>query len=417
MNNHTLYICYFGVREPLVQTQVLPYLREIGKLEGMKTSILTFEPDFKNAWTKEQIALTKKDFAAEGIDWYVLPYHKRPSVPATLYDVFCGVRLIRKLIKSRQINILHARVHVPALMGAIAKKLTGNKVKLVFDIRGFFPEEYTDAGNWKENGLIYKTVKRIEKWLFKVSDGFIVLTEKARMILFPESLETNEDKYGRPVEVIPCCVNLERFNSINDDTKQEIKKKLGIENRKVITYVGSLGTWYLAEEMTDLMKTAKEQDSSFFAMILTQSDPKIVSEKLKAKNYTDEDFFVKKIPHSEVSYYLSAADSAISFIKPCYSKLSSSPTKIAEYLASGIPIITNRGVGDVAEQIEADGVGAIIEDFSPKSYTKALLEIEQLQQAGNLSERCQASARKNFDLEKVGGEKYRNFYRRLLAKE
>src|SRR5688572_15673029 len=40
----TLYLCYFGVLEPLVQTQVLPYLREIRK-GGTEVSILTFEPE------------------------------------------------------------------------------------------------------------------------------------------------------------------------------------------------------------------------------------------------------------------------------------------------------------------------------------------------------------------------------------
>jgi len=55
----TLYICYFGIREPLVQTQVLPYLRELMKGDysrkkgtpasrepkdtALNVSILTFE--------------------------------------------------------------------------------------------------------------------------------------------------------------------------------------------------------------------------------------------------------------------------------------------------------------------------------------------------------------------------------------
>jgi len=35
------------------------------------------------------------------------------------------------------------------MMGAIAKKLSRQKPKLLFDIRGFFPEEYTDAGTFQ----------------------------------------------------------------------------------------------------------------------------------------------------------------------------------------------------------------------------------------------------------------------------
>ncbi len=62
---HTLYLCYFGLREPLVQTQVLPYLREIKKIDDLKVSLLTFEPDFKEKWTAEQIEVEKKKLAGE----------------------------------------------------------------------------------------------------------------------------------------------------------------------------------------------------------------------------------------------------------------------------------------------------------------------------------------------------------------
>ena len=62
MSNHTLYLCYFGLREPLVQTQVLPYLRQIIK-ENLKVSILTFETKPKETWTQEEIATEKQKLA------------------------------------------------------------------------------------------------------------------------------------------------------------------------------------------------------------------------------------------------------------------------------------------------------------------------------------------------------------------
>ena len=62
----TLYICYFGMREPLVQTQVLPYLRELVK-GGNGVGIVTFEPDLKTKWSAEEIAETRKILAEEGI--------------------------------------------------------------------------------------------------------------------------------------------------------------------------------------------------------------------------------------------------------------------------------------------------------------------------------------------------------------
>ena len=138
-------------------------------------------------------------------------------------------------------------------------------------------------------------------------------------------------------------------------------------------------------------------------------------EKLARRGFSADDFLVQKVPHVEIPRYLSAADAAISFIKPCYSKLSSSPTKIAEYLASGIPIITNAGVGDVAEQIEADAVGAVIEDFNRESYNDALLKVQNLSMDSGIKARCRQSARERFDLGEIGGSRYRRFYRKIIA--
>ena len=197
---HTLYLCYFGLREPLVQTQVLPYLREIVK-DGIRVSLLTFEPDFNDKWTREQIEIQQQALANDKINWYCLPYHKSPSVPATLYDVFAGARFARKMIRENGVNVLHARTHVPAMMAAMVKSLIDNKIKIIFDIRGFVPEEYTDIGHWKKDGWLYKAVKSAERRLLKNSDAFVVLTEKAREILFPESLETGFDRECLPFQV------------------------------------------------------------------------------------------------------------------------------------------------------------------------------------------------------------------------
>lgn len=411
---HTLYLCYFGLREPLVQTQVLPYLREIAA-GGIKVSLLTFEPNFKESWKPEQINAERTALAAQKISWHVLPYHKSPSVPATFYDVMNGARFVNRIVRREKVNVLHARSHVPALMGAIVKKLNGGRVKLIFDIRGFFPEEYTDAGVWKENGRLYHAVKRVEKWLLEKSDGFVVLSEKARDILFPESAESGFDKFNRPIEVIPCCVDLQNFAAANSDSRREVREKLQIEKRCVIVYAGSLGSWYQADEMVDLMAAARERNAEISALILTQSPPEQIIEKLKQRGFTENDFFVTKVSPAEIPKYLSAADIALSFIKACYSKLSSSPTKIAEYLAAGLPIITNRGVGDVAEVIEADKTGAVIEIYNREEYLKALAEIENLQKQGYLADKCRRSAQSRFDLTEVGGAKYRFLYQRLTA--
>lgn len=413
MARRTLYLCYFGMREPLVQTQVLPYLRQLVKA-GIEVNLLTFEPGLQRNWTGEELEAERELRAAEGITWFYLSYHKRPSLPATLYDVARGTLLAARLIRSKGVEILHARGHVPALMGALAKRLTG-RGRMIFDIRGFMPEEYTDAGVWPEKGLLYRGVKRVERYLLSASDAFVVLTERAREILFPGC--RNADSQGRPIEVIPCCVDPARFFAAASISREDARARLGVEGRRVIVYVGSFGGWYLTDQMTQFLALARERDPRTFALVLTQSPPGPVRKRLFDLGFKEDDFFVGLVAAADVPQYLKAADVGISFIKSCYSKQSSSPTKIAEYLATGLPVVCNAGVGDLDQLITTDRVGVLISDFTPAAYDQALFELDSLAQEGSLSTRCQTSAGERFDLESVGGHRYRRLYGRVLEEE
>ena len=177
-----LYVCYFGLREPLVQTQVVAYLKQL-RDAGMEMTLLTFEPADAGAqgWQGEW----RDRMATEGIRWLWLPYHKRPSLPATLYDIAVGARLICKLIERDQFDLLHARAHVAAAMTTLAKRMTG--VPMLFDIRGLLAEEYVDVGIWRSGGLNYRLAKRAERSMLAAADGFVVLTERARELFFPWS--------------------------------------------------------------------------------------------------------------------------------------------------------------------------------------------------------------------------------------
>ena len=404
----TLYLCYYGLREPLTQTQVLPYLRELAG-GGIGVHLLTFEPGGSRAWAVGEREEWREKLASQGIQWRSLNYHKWPSLPATLYDIAYGALTAVRLVRREEIDAMHARGHVPAAMGALAKWLAGGK--LIFDIRGFMAEEYVDAGHWPEGGLLYRLTKTAEKRLLKTADGFVVLTEKARKILFPH------DRGGRPVEVIPCCVDAERFRTADRESRDDIRRKLNLEGRRAIIYVGSLGGWYLTDETAELMAAAHREDASTFSIVLTQSPPEMIVGRLNALGVAGSDYLVKKVAPADAPRYLKAADFAVSLIKPCYSKMSSSPTKIAEYLASGLPVITNAGIGDLDDLIAEDKVGVILDAFDQESYGRALEGMRALLLDRGTADRCRQSARKRFDLTSVGGARYLRLYRRVFEGE
>ena len=401
------------MREPLVQTQVLPYLRELKKgtyPDGeLRISILTFEPE-----PVADARAIRSKLAEEGIEWHSLPYHKRFSVIATAWDILRGTFFIRGFIARERPDILHGRVHVSTLMAALARKISRHKPKLLFDIRGFFPEEYTDAGVWPEGGWLYRSAKRVESWLMREADGFVVLTESARSLLFPESKSSGFDSRSRPVEVIPCCVDQHRFERADINHREKMRSAEGMDGRSVVAYVGSFGGWYLTDQMMDFFSTARKHDPNTFVMILTQRGIETAVDQLRRRGFGDKDFLVRSVDPAEIANYLVCADFSISFIKSCYSKVSSSPTKLAEYLACGLPIISNRGIGDVDELILRNGVGVLIDDFNEEDYLTALNKIVV---SNEIRSKCKDVSRKEFDLSTVGGLKYRRIYERLMNKE
>lgn len=215
-----LYICYFGVREPLVQRQVLPYLAELKK-DLASVSLVTFEPVPPERWDPGQLAGLRDSLGRKGIDWSHLQYHKRPTLPATALDIFLGAVCISRLARRQRIDILHCRGHVPMAMGVLAKRLA--EIQLVFDIRGFMPEEYVDAGIWPPRGYLYRLTKLVERGLLSGADAFVVLTERAREYLFAE--RTHSDEQGRPIAVIPCCVDFGEFD-LQDQRQPELRRLL-----------------------------------------------------------------------------------------------------------------------------------------------------------------------------------------------
>jgi glycosyltransferase involved in cell wall biosynthesis len=170
----------------------------------------------------------------------------------------------------------------------------------------------------------------------------------------------------------------------------------------------------MTDEMTEFLAVAHQHDPSTFSIILTQSPHQIVKDRMRELGIDPKDFLVAKVSPEDVPRYLRAADIAISFIKPCYSKQSSSPTKIAEYLASGLPVVCNVGVGDLDKFIQENRVGVLLREFEPAAYLEALGEVDDLRRDGRFSDHVRRVARREFDLAGVGRTKYLRLYQRLL---
>jgi hypothetical protein len=99
-------------------------------------------------------------------------------------------------------------------------------------------------------------------------------------------------------------------------------------------------------------------------------------------------------------------------VKASYSTTSRSPTKIPEYLASGLPVIANTGVGDVDRLLVEDRVGILVSYLNDAGFEDVVDEIGGMAADVETSQRCRSSASNRFDLATVGGVSYRAIYDR-----
>lgn len=399
----TLYLCYFGLREPLVQTQVLPYLRELVK-GGIEVFLLTFEPELRESWKPDELESARAELADEGIRWFSLAYHKRPSIPATSYDIAQGARVAARLARQHGIGVLHARAHIPLAMALMAQRLV--KCRLIFDIRGLMAEEYMDAGIWRESAAPFRAVKRLERAGIRRADQIVVLTRRMR-----DWLIENKLKSAGQIEVIPCCVDFSRF-----DDKAAIETAKSVERFEVV-YAGSVTGLYLLEEMGRFFLKIRERRNDAFLRVLTQSSVGEAAERLIRVGLSKDDFWIGAVGPMEVPAYLAQAQLGLSFRKPTFSQIAASPTKVPEYLAAGLPVVCNAGIGDTDELLKSERVGVVIESFDEETLAAAAAKALALTREPLMGERCVEVARENFDLSKVGGVRYRNVYRRLEEQE
>ncbi len=397
-----LYVCYLSLEDPLVQTQVVGYLRGLARA-GHRIHLLTFEtgrltPRRRRRW--------RRSLAAEGIAWHGLRYHKRPSLPATVYDTLAGAVYASLLVRRHRLEALHARAHVPAAMGLMARRLAWPRhPALIFDIRGLMAEEYVDAGRWVQDGVPFRLTKAVERAAIRRAAAIVVLTERVRRLLF-------DGRRGAPVTVIPCCADIDALG-VEPGTRARTKARLGLGVGPVMVYLGKFGGWYLEREMAECFTVAREQLPGLHFLILTQSDPEAIRVQLQRLGVGPGEYTITSAPHDQVGAYLSACDFAISFIEPSPSKMASSPTKIGEYLAAGLPILSTAGVGDLDSLLTPE-VAAVIHEHAPFAYRQGLAQVARLIADPRTAKRCRSLADRELSLQRVGIPRYDAVYRRVV---
>lgn len=399
-----LYLTYDGLTDPLGQSQVLPYLKGLAA-RGHRITVLSSEKPEALARAGEAIA---SKCSTAGIDWKPLRYHKRPPILSTVADLTTMAKIAARLHRVEPFDLVHCRSYLPALIGRSMQRRTG--VKFLFDMRGFWIDERFERGIWNRRSPAYRLVGRWfrqrEQQLFRDADAVVTLTEAAR-----DQLRCRGgDRWASKTTVIPCCADLAHFDPAGGRARKQGRALLRIpESAPVLLFLGSLGGAYPLDPVARFFRRWSEgRPDAQLLMVTRHNSAEVLADPVMAS--LADRVIVRGAERDEVPKFIAAADAALSFILPSPCAVASSPTKIGEILAMGVPIAANVGIGDIGLMLSESSAAILLPDLDDASVDRAAVGMRSLN-VDPLAAR--AIAERWFSLE-TGVDRYDDAYHALL---
>lgn len=403
MSKHTAFISFDGLSDPLGQSQIIPYVCGLAS-KGYAIKVFSLEKPKRLNQENERLNNILK---RAGISWHYLLYDET----AGWYSRYQYTRQLRKLVVRHHLqqafNLVHCRSYLAALSGLYLKKRFG--LSFVFDMRGFWADERRDGGIWNTKRplhlLLYRYFKFQEKKLLKQADAVVSLTHAGVKELdrkFPQLL------IPAKTSVIPCCTSTDLFDPAKTDDTINLPFEPGTP---YLIYLGSIGTWYYTKELIDCYQVWQTKIPGLKLLIITPDLAAAQTIIESSDTSLKAGIFCKSASHRQVPGYLKHALASVFFIKPAYSKIASSPTKMAECWSMGIPVVTNSGIGDNDAFFTTQACGVLITSFSKSAYQQALDTF--------LSQQFNSTAIRNFAVthfeHSIAIARYAKIYQQLLT--
>ena len=169
------------------------------------------------------------------------------------------------------------------------------------------------------------------------------------------------------------------------------------------------------KEMLNCFKILMKLKANSRLVIINRGDHDFIERSLISSSIPRDRVILKTAEHKEVAEEVRRSTAGVFLIKPTYSKTASMPTKLAEFLACGIPCLTNYGIGDTKAILEESRTGIVLKDFKDDTKGEAVKKLLALTEDPDTPKRCVEKAREYFSLAQ-GVEAYEKIYLELGRK-
>ena len=230
----------------------------------------------------------------------------------------------------------------------------------IFELRDLWPESIKALGAIKNDRLI-SVLEKAELFFYRSASKVVAVSPAFKKNLVERGI--NEDK----ISVIPNGANLTLFS--RDQTDGELKKRLSLENKFIVSYIGTHGMAHNLTFIVRCISQIKDQGIHFLFIGDGAEKQRIlqVSRDLRLENAT----FLDPIPKNAVPEYLSISDVSLVPLKKAETFKTVIPSKIFESSAMRVPLLL--GVdGQAREIVEDFKAGLYFEPENCRSFIQAV---------------------------------------------
>lgn len=364
-----LYLSTAGVMQPLGYSQVLRPLKGLAA-RGWRYILCSAEQPslFSDA---ANVTSLRAELEAVGIQWRPFLY-KSPA-----HNVAGFVREALAAHKREGIQLIHARSYIAAWAAMIVARRRG--VPYIFDTRGYWIDEKCDEDRIIGHPLLYRLAKRLERHLFQSASAVVSLTQIGVSDLRAGLWGPWPDE--RPAITIPTCVDFHDF-AMRDSTLQSrralppnIQERLG--GKLVLGYIGSVNASYQVREMCRLFRFVRQLREDVHWLGLTGQPDELA--RMLGEEGIDlrSDVTLTRAPHHQMPRWLQAIDWGLMLLTSSFAKRASMPTKLAEFLATGVRPVQSGCNDEVGQWVARAGSGVVIERVNDDMLRRTARTIAQ----------------------------------------
>ena len=396
--SNVLYLTRSGLLEPLGQSQVWSYLRGLSK--DYHITLISFEKPADRLDVGRMHDMRRR-CSNYGIRWVPLPFRQkpRPWAPAFAISQLVLAALWHCRHRHRP-QLVHARSYVPAAIALLLYRLTG--APFIFDMRALWPEELITSGQLKRGSLLHWVLLVLERRCLQEASAVVSLTHAAAGYLhklYPRELA------GQLIAVIPTCADLHRFQSCQPTPSSPL----------VIGCIGTvLSGWFQIDWLRAFFDAVARVEPTARFELISRECPEAISSAFQPSLAWADRLRIQFASSAEMPAIIQKHTASVMFFTGGLGKLGSCPTRMAEVLACGRPVVTNPGVGDVEEVIRRHRVGVLASGSSDMEMDLCVSHLFELLQDPQLAKRCRRTAEQLFSLD-AGTSVYRQLYADIIC--